>query len=134
MEILTVKETDYLLMLEAFTAALPEEACGLLLGKNGVVEKVVVVENELHSPVTFRMKPQEQLDALLLAEKTNLDISAIFHSHPKGLDHPSYTDIAQFYYPGSATVIFFPLSQGWQGRVFMIEGGSYREIPLVIAA
>ena len=134
MDSLKVNEADYALVLKAVEAVLPEEACGLLLGKDGLVERVVVVENELHSPVTFRMAPQEQLDAILLAEKESLDITGIFHSHPAGPGHPSCTDIANFFYPGSATVILFPGPQGWKCRAFMIEAGSFHEIPLIITS
>ncbi len=132
MDSVIINEIAYAVILEAVNAVLPEEACGLLLGKDGVVERVVVVENEIHSPVTFRMNPQEQLDALLLAEEIGLDITGIFHSHPQGPDHPSETDVSRFFYPGSATIILSPIQNGWQCRGFMIETGSYREIPVVV--
>jgi proteasome lid subunit RPN8/RPN11 len=131
MDSLKINESDYALVLKAVEAALPEEACGLLLGKDGVVAKVIAVENELHSKVTFRMDPQGLLDAILLAEKVGFDITGIFHSHPAGPGYPSRTDIAMFFYPGSATVILSPGPQGWKCRAFMIEAGSSQEIPLV---
>ena len=129
---LEMKMVDLEQVQDAITAVLPEEGCGLLLGKGGTVEKVIAVENDLHSPVTFRMNPQAQLDALILAEDLGLEITGIFHSHPCGPNHPSQTDISRFFYPGSAAVILSPSGNGWQCKAFIIEAGSYREIPVSI--
>jgi len=132
MKALVIKAADLAVIQDAIAAVLPEEGCGLLLGKGETVEMVIAVENELHSQVTFRMNPQAQLDALILAEDMGLEITGIFHSHPSGPDHPSETDIARFFYPGSAVIILSPSGKGWQCKAFIIEAGSYREIPVHI--
>jgi len=36
----------------------PNEACGLLAGKDGRVEKVYQMTNAEHSPVTYRLDPE----------------------------------------------------------------------------
>ncbi len=132
MDALIVKAADLAVVQDTLTAVLPEEGCGLLLGKGETVEKVVAVENELHSPVTFRMKPQAQLDAMLKAEDEGLEITGIFHSHPTGPDHPSQTDVHRFFYPGSAVVILSPSNNGWICKAFIIDANLYREIPVHI--
>lgn len=132
MNTLVMKMVDLEQVQDAITAVLPEEGCGLLLGRGDTVEKVIAVENELHSPVTFRMNPQAQLDALILAEDLGLEITGIFHSHPGGPEHPSQTDISRFFYPGSATVILSPAGKGWHCKAFIIEAGFFREIPVTI--
>lgn len=111
-------------------ACLPEEACGILVGQGSRAEKVIPVTNELHSPVRFRMAPLEQLDALIWLEDRGLDLLAIFHSHPTGPAMPSETDIAEFYYPGSAVIILSPADPVWQLRAFRIESGRVSEIPI----
>ena len=91
---------------------LPEEACGLVAGSGQQVQKVLPVENELHSPVRFQMAPLEQLKAFEQIEADGLNLLAIFHSHPNGPDHPSQTDVSEFYYPGVAVLIASPVQRG----------------------
>ncbi len=111
-------------------ACLPEEACGILAGRGGRSERVIPVTNELHSPVRFRMAPLEQLNALIWLEEHGCDLLAIFHSHPTGPAYPSETDLAEFYYPGSAVIILAPAGREWQLRAFRIESGQVNEIPI----
>lgn len=119
---------------------LPEEACGLLGGQmdggRATVNVVIPVENTLHSPVRFRMDPREQLRAFNRLEVLGLELVGIFHSHPTGPDAPSATDLAEFYYPGVAFLIWSPGGEGWQMRAFRItgEGVAKAVFPLSILA
>ncbi len=124
---LWIQEDDCRAMLAHVSACLPEEGCGLLGGRfdsGGIarVEVVFPIENELHSPVRFRMSPLEQLRAFQEIERHDLDLVGIFHSHPTGPDQPSATDLAEFFYPGVPVVIISPGTAGdWQVKVFSIE-------------
>jgi [CysO sulfur-carrier protein]-S-L-cysteine hydrolase len=109
-------------MLAHVLGCLPEEACGLLGGTPAEAVRVLVVENELHSPVRFRMRAFDQLNAFLAMEKENLELVGIFHSHPTSPPYPSPTDIAEFSYPGALFLIWAPLEGAWQVRAFHIEG------------
>ncbi len=40
------------------------------------------------------------------------ELVAIFHSHPQGPAYPSATDIAEFFYPGTAVMIASPADPG----------------------
>jgi proteasome lid subunit RPN8/RPN11 len=115
-------------------AWLPEEACGLIGGSQERAVLVLPVENELHSPVRFQMAPAAQFQALNKIEAAGMDLLAIFHSHPTGPVHPSVTDVAEFYYPGSLVLIASPLAistapvpegvlmvDPWQIRGFLIN-------------
>lgn len=108
----------------------PEEACGIGGGRCGKVEYIFPITNELHSPVAFRMEPHEQLQAMLWLEEREMDITVIFHSHPAGPPVPSPTDVDQFVYPGTATMIWTFRAGEWRARGFMIDGQSVREIPV----
>jgi len=116
-------------MLEHSLACLPEEACGLLGGllaedgRSARVARALLIENALHSPVRFRMAPEEQLKAFLALETDGLELVAFFHSHPKGPSHPSPTDLGEFAYPGVLSLILSPSANGgWQLRAFAIHG------------
>jgi len=111
---------------------LPEEACGMLGGKDSQVEVVIPITNQAHSPVKYFMEPVEMLKAFEWLEQHGLEMIATFHSHPMGPLHPSETDIREFYYPGTAMLIWAP-KEGvqWVVRGFVIEGSGYREIPIL---
>ncbi len=113
---------------------LPEEACGMLGGKENQVEVVLPITNQAHSPVRYYMEPIEMLKAFEWLEQQGLEMIGAFHSHPMGPDHPSETDIREFAYPGTAMLIWSPMDENhWGVKGFIIEGEDYREIPLILS-
>lgn len=110
-------------------AQAPLEACGLLAGKNDTVKQVLLVANQARSPVRFRMDPVKQLEAFEWMESNDLNLVGIFHSHPKGPEGLSTTDIEEAAY--DVVYIIWSLSQeGWQARGFQLEAGKISEIKL----
>lgn len=105
---------------------LPEEACGLLFGNDGKVEAVIPITNVLHSQTQFRMEPAEQVKSFIDMEATGKELIAIYHSHPTGPDHPSQKDIAEFTYPGTIYLIWFPDQGNWGCNAFFIQGEAYQ--------
>jgi proteasome lid subunit RPN8/RPN11 len=76
--------------------SLPNESCALLLGNYTNENEIKVIEslsmkNSDASPTSFRIEPQELMNAYLAAEKMNLNVIGIFHSHPAP-PIPSSTD------------------------------------------
>lgn len=112
----------------------PEEACGLLAGAAGRVERVYAIENVRHSPTEYLMDPTQQVRAMLEIEAAGWEVCGIFHSHPAGPPHPSRTDIDRAYYPDAVYVILAPAAADWTARGFAIEAGQVREVPLVFVA
>ncbi len=110
---------------------LPEEACGILGGRDGRVEVMLPVRNELQSPVRFRMNASEQIRAILWLESQGMDLIGIFHSHPSGPEFPSDTDLQEHAYPESAAIICSLTNAGWVMRAFSIQEGRAFEIELV---
>jgi len=110
----------------------PEEACGLVAGKNGSAALVIPMINILHSPVRFRMDPREQLNAFNFIEGAGLELQAIYHSHPSGPETPSLTDINEAYYPEACSIIWSYNSGCWKYRCFSIQSGRVQELNLEI--
>jgi len=110
----------------------PEEACGLLAGKDGQVQRVNPIPNILHSPVRYRMDPQKQLDAFMEMEEENLDLLGIYHSHPNGPDQPSPTDVAEAYYPEAVYLIWSHASGDWKCQGFSIQHKKVQKVDLHI--
>ena len=125
---------DWDQMLNNVESGLPDEACGLVGGINGVSKGVYGVENELNSPERFRMEAHELVQALLNIEANGLDLVAIYHSHPSGPSRPSQTDIDEFAYPGVPYLIWHLQDGEWSCRAFRIEAGVFSEIDLSIYA
>lgn len=109
----------------------PLEACGLLAGKQDVVESVLTVRNADQSPVRFRMDTQEQYNAFQWIEAKGLDLVGIFHSHPSGPETASPTDIGEAAYE-VVHIIWSRKEQVWNARGFWIEKGQATEVDLQV--
>lgn len=76
--------------------ALPDEACGLLLGSARRIEQVVPTPNVHPAPRTrFEIDPQALVDAHRAAREGGPHIVGYYHSHPHGRAEPSEIDRAQ---------------------------------------
>lgn len=75
-------------------ACAPNEACGLLASKDGVVTKVYPLTNTEHAPDRFTLDPAEHFAAVRDAEGQGWAISGLFHSHPSSAPIPSAGDLA----------------------------------------
>lgn len=86
-------------------AEFPNEACGLLAGRDGVATRIYPMTNAERSPVIYRMDPKEQLRVFNEMEDEGSDLLAIYHSHTRSAAYPSATDVSLAYYPESVYVI-----------------------------
>ncbi|GAB4539002.1 MAG: M67 family metallopeptidase [Anaerolineales bacterium] len=107
----------------------PQEACGLLAGTGNVAQHIFFISNQAQSPTRYLMNPVEQLRAFEWIDENHLDLLAIFHSHPRGPQTVSPTDIAQAAYR-VAYLVLSPVNGDWRARGFWIEDNAYREVEL----
>ncbi len=121
-------------MVEHGLAEFPNEACGLLAGKEGRPVKFFRMTNRDASPVTYRLDPKEQLRAFDEIDEEGWELLAIFHTHTHSEAYPSETDRAQAFY-AEAYYLVMSLSDRSRPdlRAFRIEDGEVVETPLVIA-
>ena len=71
----------------------PDECCGLLLGRDDVVEHVELTENTASDKSsTFEIDPLALITAEKAARTGGLLILGYFHSHPNGSTTPSPCD------------------------------------------
>lgn len=128
-----LSKTHWYSMVDHVQRCLPEEACGLLGGRAHKVELVIPVENAAHSPVRYRMDPQQQVHALLSLEERGMELVGIFHSHPLGPAGFSTTDFEEAAYPEAAYLIWSHTTGAWVCRAFRIfEGARVEEISLIV--
>lgn len=128
---LTLPRSAWLTMRRQVLRCLPREACGLLAGRASLVEKVLPARNAERSPVSFRISPGEQWRLFQTMDRLELDLLAIYHSHPAGPAGPSPTDIQQAYYQ-VVHLIWSPDQGDWQAQAFWIEAGQVFSLELHI--
>ncbi|MGC9080077.1 Mov34/MPN/PAD-1 family protein [Sulfurihydrogenibium sp.] len=79
----------------------PYEICGFILGKidykNNVRQAVEVIQvenqNKERANDRFEISPKDYMKVEDYADKNNLQIVGIYHSHPDHPDRPSQTDL-----------------------------------------
>ena len=76
-------------LVEHSEAEAPNEACGLLVLRDGVAERYVPAENEAASPYRFELKADPEVWFL---EDEGYEL-AVFHSHLSSPPRPSRTDV-----------------------------------------
>lgn len=82
------------LVAEAVAAA-PREACGLLVGRGHVVQRIVPARNVDQSPTRYTIDPADHFAALRAARRDGLAVIGAYHSHPAGPPVPSPADRAE---------------------------------------
>ena len=76
-------------------AEVPNEACGLIAGKEGVAVRLYPMRNADESSTTYRFDAKEQYRVMTEIEDEGLEIFAIYHSHTHTEAYPSATDRAR---------------------------------------
>lgn len=84
----------------------PREACGVLAGKDKKVERIYECRNtSAHPETNYELAPEELLRAIQDIEGRGLEVLGFYHSHPMGLDSPSFIDEGRATWPGYSYVI-----------------------------
>ncbi len=83
----------------------PNEACGYLAGRDGVVAKAIPLTNADHSPDHFSLDPREQFAIIRRLRADGLEAVAVYHTHPASPARPSAEDIRLAYDPAILYVI-----------------------------
>lgn len=107
-----------------------EEACGLVAGDEQTSCAVFPVINVLHSPVRFRMDPEQQLGYFNQIDNEDWQLLAIYHTHLQGNEQPSPIDIAEANYPGVINLIWSRTSGNWDCQGFLINKGIVERVPI----
>jgi len=109
------------------------EVCGILAGRDKIIEKIFPLANISDSPkLCYHIDPKEQLAVFKELRKQDLELTAIYHSHVDSPAYPSAKDIELAFYPESSYIIvslFDPESP--VARSFRIVEGKIEEEELV---
>ncbi|MBI5026363.1 MAG: M67 family metallopeptidase [Nitrospirae bacterium] len=86
----------------------PNEACGILAGKEGMVEKIYRMTNIKNSPVNYEMDSMEQFRCMKEMRAKGLKLIGIYHSHPSSSAYPSRDDVEKAYWPDLPDTPVYP--------------------------
>jgi proteasome lid subunit RPN8/RPN11 len=115
---------------------LPDEACGLLVGRAGPADAKVTrfepTENDAHSSKLYTIPPVAHLKIERAAEGEGLEVVGVMHSHTHTDAYPSPTDVAQAPDPGWHYVIVSLRDDAPVLRSYRIVDGVIAEEPVVV--
>jgi len=111
----------------------PNECCGLLLGRDGVVERVVAMKSDPPAPDRYYMDPVQQVEVFAEMQKHGQSLIGIYHSHPQGPAGPSGADVHMAYHRGVAYVIIsLADADNPDVRAFVLQDGGFEEVRYVV--
>ena len=80
-------------MVEHLRQERPNEGCGILASKEGVIVKVFRMTNASGSPLRYSLDPKEQFAAYKVLDDEGWELGGVFHSHTHTEAYPSPTDV-----------------------------------------
>lgn len=102
---LTLDQEQFEIIVAHARKEFPNEACGILAGKDGEVKKVYTMANIDKSPTTYFMEPKEQFRVFKEMRETGLELLGIYHSHVSTRAYPSFHDVEMAFYPDALYLI-----------------------------
>ena len=91
-------------MIEYAKKGYPNEACGILAGKE-TVSRFFPMRNMDEASISYFMDPKEQLGVFKEMRKENIEMRGIFHSHVASEAAPSQKDVRLAFYPDVSYLI-----------------------------
>ena len=92
MQKIILKQSDQKILSQYSENQKPNEACGILFGKNNQVLDIFLTENIEESPMNFTISDEQLIEGYKIAEEKKMEVIGIFHSHPNSDAFPSSTD------------------------------------------
>lgn len=130
---LEIPRDIYARMVAQARSEAPIEACGILAGTGGKVRKLYQMTNADAACDHFMMEPREQFTVVKDIRSADLEMLAIYHTHPETPARPSEEDIRLALTPGVTYVIVSLLEADVPAvKGFLIEAGKVAEVPVTV--
>ena len=110
----------------------PDEACGVVAGKDGRATRVIAMENAERSPTFYRFDSREQLRVWRSMDDADEVPFVIYHSHTATEAHPSRTDIGLASEPDAHYLLVSTRAEQDEVRSFRIVDGQVTEEPVTV--
>ena len=106
---------------------LPNEACGVVLGRGGTAVKLYRARNSEASPYRYSIDPRDILKFTREADDEGLEFLVIYHSHVASEAYPSPTDVRLSQWPSEPPAELYP------GAYYVLVSLADRDKPVVRA-
>ena len=113
----------------------PNEACGVIIGRNGQAERLKPMFNAAASPTFYEFDPKDLLALYREVDDNDEEIVVIYHSHTETEAFPSRTDISYAGEPGAHYVLVSTreeIAPAIEFRSYRIIDGVVTEEPVEI--
>lgn len=111
---------------------LPDEACGYLGEKNGLVSRIHPMTNADASPEHFSLLPAEQFAVLRTFRAEGFRLAGVYHSHPETPARMSDEDIRLLVDPALSYVIVSLEKPEAAVKAFTVGGGVKEQDMVVV--
>ncbi|MCU1673904.1 MAG: mec [Frankiales bacterium] len=108
----------------------PDEACGVVAGRDGVATRVFEMENAERSPTFYRFDATEQLKVWRAMDDADEVPFVIYHSHTATEAYPSRTDVSLAGEPDAHYVLVSTVEDSL--RSYRIVDGQVTEEPVTL--
>lgn len=116
-------------------AGLPNEACGVIAGRDGAPAKIYLTANAEQSPYRYNIDPRELKVIYDEMDEQGWEMLVVFHSHVATEAYPSRTDVRlAVWFPEAHYVIISLAEDEPSIRSFRIVDGEVTEEELEIVA
>ncbi len=112
----------------------PNEACGYLAARDGIVGHHIELTNMDAAPEHYTMDPAEQFAAIRRIREEGLQVAAVYHTHPETPARPSVEDIRLAHDPAMVYVIVSLMAGVDPIRAFTINRDEVTTVPLQVLA
>jgi proteasome lid subunit RPN8/RPN11 len=113
-------------------AGLPNEACGILGGRDSSATSFHPTGNEDASPYRYSVDAADLVRVYAELDGAGDDIVGIYHSHTRSAPYPSRTDVELATWPDAAYVIVSLRSEPAELAAFRLADGRIEELALEI--
>lgn len=121
-------------MIDHARAEIPNECCGLLAGKDGIILQLYRCDSAEKSPFRYYVDPKDQIRIMRELDQKEWDLIGIYHSHTHTEAYPSKTDLELAFYPEALYfIVSLQKADAPVIRAFQIVDGEIGEAEVIIA-
>jgi proteasome lid subunit RPN8/RPN11 len=113
-------------------AGMPNEACGILGGRDGAASSFHPTRNEDESPYRYSVHREDLVRVWSELDDADDEIVGIYHSHTRSAPYPSRTDVELATWPDAAYLIVSLRSDPPELAAFRLADGAIEELALQI--
>jgi len=110
----------------------PNEACGYLAAKDGIVSRHFELTNIDAAPDHYSMDPAEQFATIRQIRAEGMQVAGVYHTHPETPARPSMEDIRLAYDPDLVYVIASLMAGVEPVLAYKINQGKVVQVPLQV--